>query len=170
MTDLAPILPLARSIIDACTAKGVTIVTAESCTGGLIAAALTEIAGSSAVVDRGFVTYSNEAKVEMLGVRPTLIERHGAVSEEVAKAMAEGALARSPADLSVAVTGIAGPTGGSPEKPVGLVHFAAMRRDGSPIHLVRRFGDIGRTGVRIASVEVALTMLRALIQDQAAAP
>lgn len=170
MTDLAPLLPLARTIIEDCTARGLTIATAESCTGGLIAAVLTEIAGSSAVVDRGFVTYSNAAKSEMLAVPASLIAEAGAVSEQVARAMVEGALARSRADLAVAVTGIAGPTGGSAEKPVGLVHFAAMRRGRSPVHAVRRFGDIGRSQVRIASVDVALTMLRDLIPDQAAAP
>ena len=160
MTDFSPLLPLAREIIALCTERGLTIATAESCTGGLVAGILTEIPGSSAVVDRGFVTYSNRAKSELLGVPAALIEVVGAVSEEVARAMAEGALARSPADLAIAVTGIAGPGGGSPDKPVGLVHFAALRRGEPTVHAVRRFGDIGRSAVRLASVEVALSMLR----------
>ena len=160
MTDLGPLIPLARAIIADCTARGLTIATAESCTGGLIAAVLTEIAGSSAVVDRGFVTYSNEAKTQMLDVPPALIEAHGAVSEEVARGMAIGALAHSPADLAVAVTGIAGPGGGSAEKPVGLVHFAIAVRGGATTHAERRFGDIGRSAVRLATVQVALEMIR----------
>jgi nicotinamide-nucleotide amidase len=163
VTDLSPLLPLALAIVADCTARGLTIATAESCTGGLVAGVLTEISGSSAVVDRGFVTYSNAAKTEILGVPAALIERVGAVSEEVARAMAEGALARSTADLAVAITGIAGPTGASPGKPVGLVHFAAMRRGGPTVLAERRFGDIGRSAVRLASVEVALGMLRDLI-------
>jgi nicotinamide-nucleotide amidase len=162
VTDLAPLLPHAAAIVAGCAAKGLTIATAESCTGGLVASALTEISGSSAVVDRGFVTYSNAAKTAMLGVPAALIERVGAVSEEVARAMAEGAIAHSRADLAVAITGVAGPTGGSPEKPVGLVHFAAARRGGATVHVERRFGDIGRSEVRLASVAVALTMLRDL--------
>lgn len=115
------------------------------------------------VVDRSFVTYSNAAKAEMLGVSVSLIERVGAVSEEVARAMAEGASARTAADLAIAVTGIAGPTGGSPAKPVGLVHFAALRRGGTTLHAERRFGDIGRSAVRLASVETALGMLYGLV-------
>ena len=114
-----------------CKAKKLMVATAESCTGGLVAGALTEIAGSSAVVDRGFVTYTNEAKAEMLGVPAERWRRHGAVSRETAEAMAKGALAHSRADLAVAITGIAGPGGGSAEKPVGLVHFAAASRGGA---------------------------------------
>ena len=170
MTDLSSLLPLAREVIAICTERGLTIATAESCTGGLVAGILTEIPGSSVVVERGFVTYSNGAKSELLGVPTALIESVGAVSEEVARAMVEGALARSPADLAVSITGIAGPGGGSPEKPVGLVHFAALRRGGTTVHAVRRFGDIGRSAVRLASVDVALTMLRDLVPDQAAVP
>jgi nicotinamide-nucleotide amidase len=143
------------------------IATAESCTGGLVASALTSIAGSSDVFERGFVTYSNEAKAEMLGVDPVLIATHGAVSREVAIAMAACALRQSRAQLSVAVTGIAGPSGGSAEKPVGLVHFAvakALLREGetvdfSAIHHEERFGDIGRAAVRASSVETALRLL-----------
>ncbi len=132
--------------------------TAESCTGGLVAGALTAIAGSSAVVDRGFVTYSNEAKSDLVAVPAALIEAHGAVSEPVARAMAAGAVARSRAQVSVAVTGIAGPGGGSDDKPVGLVHFAAAGPAGV-IHAERRFGDIGREAVRLESVRVALGLL-----------
>ncbi|MEJ1159283.1 CinA family protein [Prosthecomicrobium sp. N25] len=159
MTNLAPLLPAASAFVAKARAAGLTVATAESCTGGLIAGVLTEIAGSSAVVDRGFVTYSNEAKAELLGIDPALIARVGAVSREVAVAMVEGALTRSRADLAVAVTGIAGPGGGSAAKPVGLVHLAALRRDGVHVHRECRFGDIGRSGVRLATIEVALAML-----------
>ena len=149
---------LARKVIEAATARGLAIATAESCTGGLVSGALTAIAGSSAVVERGFVTYSNAAKAELLGVPAELIDRHGAVSEPVARAMAEGALVHSAAAVSVAVTGIAGPGGGSPDKPVGLVHFAAAG-PGGLVHVEHRFGDIGREAVRLASVGVALDLL-----------
>jgi len=149
---------LARAVIEAAAARGMMVAAAESCTGGLVCGALTGIAGSSTVVERGFVTYSNAAKADLLGVPMALIERHGAVSEPVARAMAEGALARSPAQVSVAVTGIAGPGGGSPDKPVGLVHFAAAGPAGL-IHAGRRFGDIGREAVRLDSVRVALDLL-----------
>jgi nicotinamide-nucleotide amidase len=162
VTDLAPLLPAARALLDLCKARRLTIATAESCTGGLVAGVLTEIAGSSAVVERGFVTYSNEAKTSLLGVPAALIERAGAVSEEVARAMAAGALANSPADLAVAVTGIAGPDGGSNEKPVGLVHFAAARRGGAIVHAEKRFGNIGRSEVRLAAVAQSLAMLTEL--------
>jgi nicotinamide-nucleotide amidase len=160
VTDLEPLLPLAGEIVAACTRGGRMLATAESCTGGLIAAVLTEIAGSSAVVDRGFVTYSNEAKTGMLGVTPALIGAHGAVSSEVAMAMAEGAIRASLADIAIAVTGIAGPGGGSAEKPVGLVHFAVAARGAETTHSERRFGDIGRSAVRLAAVEAALEMIR----------
>jgi nicotinamide-nucleotide amidase len=163
VTDLAPLVPLAGEIVAACAEGGLMLVTAESCTGGLIAAVLTEIAGSSAVVDRGFVTYSNEAKSGMLGVAPTLIGSHGAVSREVAIAMAEGAIRASRADIAVAVTGIAGPGGGTAEKPVGLVHFAVAIRGGGTTHAERRFGDIGRSAVRLAAVQAALEMIRSLM-------
>jgi nicotinamide-nucleotide amidase len=127
---------------------------------------LTEIPGSSDVLDRGFVTYSNAAKQTMLGVSAAVLERHGAVSRETADAMAAGALAMSKADLSVAITGIAGPGGGSPDKPVGLVHFAAAARDGERLHREKRYGDIGRSRVRKEAVAEALAMLELL----AAAP
>jgi nicotinamide-nucleotide amidase len=149
---------LARTVIEAAAARGLTIATAESCTGGLVSGALTAIAGSSAVVDRGFVTYSNAAKADLLGVPTALIEREGAVSESVARAMAEGALSRSAAQVSVAVTGVAGPGGGSADKPVGRVHFAAAGPHGL-VHVERRFGDIGREVVRLDSVRVALDLL-----------
>jgi nicotinamide-nucleotide amidase len=139
------------------------IAAAESCTGGLVSGALTEIPGASDVFDRGFVTYSNAAKMEMLGVSEAIIAAHGAVSAETARAMARGALERSVADVSVAVTGIAGPGGGSPEKPVGLVHFAAARRDGAVLHIERRFGPLSRREIREASVDQALDMLIAAI-------
>jgi nicotinamide-nucleotide amidase len=158
MIDAAT-LHAADALLQACRERRLTIATAESCTGGLIAATLTAIAGSSDVVDRGFVTYANAAKEEMLGVPAALIARVGAVSEEVARAMAEGALARSPADLAVSVTGIAGPGGGSAEKPVGLVWFGCMRRGGPATTLSHVFpGD--RTEVRRATVAEALRLLR----------
>ncbi len=160
MSTLPPSLEEhARAVLAACAKTKSIVATAESCTGGLIAAALTAISGSSAFVDRGFVTYSNEAKSEMLGVSLELIARVGAVSEEVARAMAEGALARSPATATIAVTGIAGPTGGSPQKPVGLVHFAAARRGGKTIHERHIFpGD--RDAVRLSTALHALDMLK----------
>jgi nicotinamide-nucleotide amidase len=145
-------------VIETAAARGLVLVTAESCTGGLVAGALTAIAGSSAVVERGFVTYSNASKTELLAVPADLIEAHGAVSEPVARAMARGALAGSGADLSVSVTGVAGPGGGTAEKPVGLVHFSAVGPNGE-IHAMHRFGDIGRDQVRLASVRVALGLL-----------
>lgn len=152
----------AAEILAAFQAKGLMLATAESCTGGMVAAALTAIAGSSAVVERGFVTYSNRAKTEMLGVPAPVIDAHGAVSEAVARAMAEGALAHSAADVTIAVTGIAGPGGGSPDKPVGLVHFAAARRDGLVTHRRDVFaGD--RAAVRRQAALVALAMAQAMV-------
>ena len=154
----------ARGLLDDLQRRELRIATAESCTGGLIAGLLTEIPGSSAVFERGFVTYSNEAKVQMLGVKAALIDRHGAVSREVARAMAEGALHHSPADLAVAVTGIAGPDGGSAEKPVGLVHFAVAQRGSLTLDVERRFGPIGRHDVRMASVSEAIVLLHLSLQ------
>lgn len=159
MTDLGPLESQAQALIGLCIAKKLTIATAESCTGGLIAGTLTEIAGSSAVLDRGFVTYSNAAKTEMIGVPADLIERVGAVSQEVALAMAAGALAKSSADLAIAVTGIAGPGGGSADKPVGLVHFGVMRRGAPARHVAQVFADRDRAGVRLATVAEALRLL-----------
>jgi nicotinamide-nucleotide amidase len=154
------LLMKARHLLAEARNKDMHIVTAESCTGGLIAALLTEIPGSSDVVDRGFVTYSNEAKQELLGVPSDLFETHGAVSEPVCRAMALGALKNSRAEFSVAVTGIAGPGGGSAEKPVGLVYIAAARRAGDVIVREYRFGDIGRDKVRLGTVEKAVQLLR----------
>lgn len=156
------ILTLAEQVIRDCAAAGKMVATAESCTGGLIAGALTEISGSSAVVDRGFITYTNTAKVEMLGVQQQTLATFGAVSEETARQMVHGALFRSRADIAVAVTGIAGPSGGSAEKPVGLVHIAAKSRDGRLIHRKMLYGDLGRHGVRLATVATALEMLMSL--------
>ena len=149
----------ATAVIQAALKAGVMVATAESCTGGLVSGALTAIAGSSAVLDRGFVTYSNEAKGEMLGVSKDLLARFGAVSEPVARAMALGAVERSRASAAVSITGVAGPGGGSEEKPVGLVHFAAAGPSGAVVHVERRFGDIGREAVRLESVRVALALL-----------
>ncbi len=155
----ARIRTLSENVIRRYTDAGRTIATAESCTGGLIAGALTDISGSSAVVDRGFVTYSNEAKADMLGVPADMIAAHGAVSEPVARAMAEGALSQGQTDAAVAVTGIAGPGGGSPEKPVGLVHFAVAGKDGPTQHAHHVFAGQDRDGVRLVTVETALKML-----------
>lgn len=163
MTDLTPLNRRAASLLDRLRARKLRLATAESCTGGLIAGLFTEIAGSSDVVDRGFVTYSNEAKTDMLGVPAGTIAAVGAVSEEVARAMAEGALARSLADIAVAVTGIAGPGGGSVEKPVGLVHFGLAMTGQPTVHAERRFGDIGRSEVRLATVETALDLIEAAL-------
>lgn len=149
----------ARQIIASFSEAGHMVSTAESCTGGLIAGALTEISGSSAVVDRGFVTYTNEAKMDMLGVLEPTLKAYGAVSRETALQMAHGALFRSRAHVSVAVTGIAGPGGGSAAKPVGLVHLAAKSRDGRLIHREMRYGDIGRDQVRLSTVRTALEMV-----------
>jgi nicotinamide-nucleotide amidase len=156
------LLDEAASLLDACRAKAVKLATAESCTGGLIAAALTAIAGSSDVVERGFVTYSNEAKIELLGVPAELIETAGAVSEPVAQRMAEGALQRSHADIAVAVTGVAGPGGGSAEKPVGVVCFGLARR-GKPVASERHVFPGDRTAIRAATVARAFAMIRAVL-------
>lgn len=150
----------AERLIRLCTAAGLKIATAESCTGGLVAGLLTEVPGSSAAVERGFVTYSNEAKAELLGVPDALIVSDGAVSEPVARAMAEGALRASRADLAVAITGVAGPGGGSTAKPVGLVHLACASASGTR-HLERRYGDLGRGAIRLRAVEDALLLLEA---------
>jgi nicotinamide-nucleotide amidase len=148
----------ASLLLEAARSRSLKIATAESCTGGLISAALTEIPGSSDVFERGFVTYSNQAKAEMLGVPMELLDRHGAVSEEVARAMAEGAIRNSLADLAVAVTGIAGPGGGSKDKPVGLVHLATARRHG-PVRHERRVFHGDRKEVRAATLKRAIELL-----------
>jgi nicotinamide-nucleotide amidase len=153
----------AAAVIRAYAGSGLKVALAESCTGGLLAGLLTDIPGSSAVVERGFVTYSNEAKTELVGVPVDLIARYGAVSEAVARAMAEGALVRSRAHVAVAVTGVAGPGGGSPAKPVGLVHFA-LAVEGRPTrHLERRYGDLGRQAVRRSAVADAVGLLEAAL-------
>lgn len=149
---------LAHAVLRSAGERGLLVATAESCTGGMIAAALTDIAGSSAAFERGFVTYSNDAKIEMLGVSPEILAEHGAVSQETARAMAEGALAHSRADAAVAVTGVAGPDGGTAEKPVGLVHFAAARHGQPTLHRVARLPG-NRAAVRAATTETALGML-----------
>jgi nicotinamide-nucleotide amidase len=155
----------ATALLELCKSKKLMVATAESCTGGLVAGALTDIAGSSAVVDRGFITYTDAAKHQMLGVPTATIERHGAVSRETAEAMARGVLGHANADIAVSITGIAGPGGGSADKPVGLVHFAAASRNGDLIHRERRFGDIGRGEVRRRSVLQALSMLTELARS-----
>ena len=152
----------ARRLLDVCRARKLKLALVESCTGGLVVAALTEIPGSSDVLDRGFVTYSNAAKQEMLGLSASVLQSKGAVSKETAEAMAAGALARSGADLCAAITGVAGPGGGTAEKPVGLVHFAAARRDGRRLQRERRYGDVGRAEIRRRSVLEALAMLKEL--------
>jgi nicotinamide-nucleotide amidase len=152
-----------KRVLELCRARGLRVATAESCTGGLVAGALTDIAGSSDVVDCGFVTYSNEAKQALLGVPAATLKRYGAVSEQTATAMAAGALKHSRADLSVAITGIAGPGGGTKDKPVGLVHFAAASRDGRSLSRVRHFGKIGRRRVRLRSVAEALKLYLELL-------
>ena len=152
----------ARDLLAVSRTRGLTIAAAESCTGGLLTATLTEIPGSSDVVDRGFVTYSNKSKQQLLDVPARVLEKHGAVSRQTAQAMARGVLARSPAHLAVAITGIAGPGGGTKAKPVGLVHIAAAARRGSLIHRTCKFGDIGRVRVREKSVLQALKMLKSL--------
>ncbi len=157
----------AQRVLDLFRARGLKVATAESCTGGLVAAALTEIAGSSDVVDCGFVTYSNAAKQAMLGVSAATLKRHGAVSGETAAAMAAGALKNSQADVAVAITGIAGPGGGTKAKSVGLVHFAAASRDGNRLARTRRYGKIGRAQVRQRSVAEALRLLRLLAETNA---
>lgn len=163
-TFSVPLIQLAQLTLSAARDNNLRIVTAESCTGGLIAACLTEIAGSSEVVDRGFVTYTNEAKRDMLEVPGDLIADYGAVSEPVARTMAEGALAHSNADVAIAVTGIAGPGGGTPMKPVGLVHIACARTGHSILHDACRFGDIGREAVRLKTVEKALEMVLSALE------
>ena len=156
----------AKDLLALCREKRLMIATAESCTGGLIAALLTEIAGSSDVFERGFVTYANRAKEEMLGVRADILAQWGAVSPQTARAMAVGAIENAKADVSVAVTGIAGPGGGTAQKPVGLVYLAASIKAGLTINTECRFGDIGRAKVREATVLAALDLLKSSIEQQ----
>jgi nicotinamide-nucleotide amidase len=157
----------AEALLSELKRRGLRLATVESCTGGLVAGLLTEIPGSSAVVERGFVTYSNEAKTELVGVDAALIAAHGAVSADVARAMAEGALARAAADVAIAVTGIAGPDGGSVEKPIGLVYVAAARKGAAPLVRECRFGSIGRTQIRLASVKAAIDLARQAVSAAA---
>ena len=154
----AEITALARTIVERYAAAGWTLATAESCTGGLVAGAITDVPGSSAVLDRGFITYSNQAKIDLVGVDPAALAEQGAVSETVARQMAEGARQRAVVSVAVSITGIAGPGGGSDDKPVGLVHFACASPSGT-VCREERFGDIGRSAVRAASVVTALAML-----------
>ena len=164
------VLVAAEFLLELCKSKRLTLATAESCTGGLVAGALSEIPGSSAVLDRGFVTYSNEAKQQMLGVAPSTIDVHGAVSSECAEEMAKGALAHASVDLAVSITGIAGPTGAVRGKPIGLVYFCAASRSGRVIAHDRKYGDIGRASVRHESVLQALAMLRELAEKEEPRP
>jgi nicotinamide-nucleotide amidase len=159
----SPYLRLAEVILADARAQKLRIATAESCTGGLIAALLTEIPGSSDAFDRGFVVYSNRAKSDLLGVPGDLIADAGAVSEAVARSMAEGAVENSNAHLAVSVTGVAGPGGGTKLKPIGLVHIAACREGRSIIHEAHRFGDLGRSEIRMKAVEAALQLLHRLL-------
>ena len=158
------ILKLAEEVLQQARDQNAHLATAESCTGGLIMAALTEIAGSSDVVDRGFITYTNRAKMEVLGVTADTLRIGGAVTEETAIAMAQGALEKSSATVAVSVTGIAGPGGGSESKPVGLVHMACTSRDGVTMHEKHLFGDIGRDKVREATVVAALELFRRVMR------
>lgn len=153
----------AARLLQAMRSKSLKVATAESCTGGLIAGLLTEIPGSSDVVERGFVTYSNEAKMELLGVPKATLDTVGAVSKETAIAMAAGALRASRATVSVAVTGVAGPGGGTAQKPVGLVHLCVLRAGQNPRHFEARYGDLGRGGIRLATIATALDLLEAEI-------
>ena len=169
MTD-SEVLDAATALLELCKRKKLTLATAESCTGGLVAGAISEISGSSLALDRGFVTYSNLAKQQMLGVTPATIDVYGAVSKECADEMAKGALAHASVDLAVSITGIAGPTGAVPGKPIGLVFFCAASRNGRVIAHERRYGDIGRGKVRRASVLEALAMLHELAEKEEPGP
>src|SRR6476660_4336833 len=160
----------ANALLDLCKTKKLTLATAESCTGGLVAATLSEISGSSLVLDRGYVSYSNASKHQMLGVTPATIDVFGSVSRECAEEMAKGALAHAPVDLAVSITGIAGPTGAVPGKPIGLVYFCAASRNGRVIAHDRKYGDIGRAKVREESVLEALRMLQELAEKEEPQP
>lgn len=164
------IVKAAHDLLDICKRKNLLVATAESCTAGLVAGTLTEVPGTSSILDRGFITYSNEAKHEMLGVSRDLLATHGAVSREVAEAMASGVLGHSRVHLAVSVTGIAGPDGGTPTKPVGLVHFAAATRSGKLVHAEKRYGNIGRAEVRKHSVLQAFRMLHDLAEGEDSYP
>jgi nicotinamide-nucleotide amidase len=160
------IVKAAKNLLAICKRKNLLVATAESCTAGLVAGTLTEIAGVSSILDRGYVTYSNEAKHEMLGVSRDILKEHGAVSRQTAEAMARGVLGNSRVHLAVSVTGIAGPDGGSDEKPVGLVYFASASRSGKLVHAEKRYGDAGRAQVRKQSVLQAFRMLHDLAEGE----
>ncbi len=160
------IVEAAKRLLDICRRKNLTLATAESCTAGLVAGTLAEVPGISSMLDRGFITYSNQAKQDMVGVSAATLEKHGAVSRETAEEMARGAIAHAPVDLAVSVTGVAGPDGGSAEKPVGLVHFAAATRSGRLMHAEKRFGEIGRSEIRKQSVLQAFRMLHDLADGE----
>ncbi len=164
------IVEAAKRLLDICKRKNLLVATAESCTAGLVAGTLTELPGTSSILDRGFVTYSNQAKQDMLGVSAATLAAHGAVSVQTAEELARGALASAPVDLSVSVTGIAGPDGGSAEKPVGLVHFGGASRGGQFVTAEKRFGNIGRAEVRKQSVLQAFRMLHDLAEREPARP
>ena len=164
------IVEAAKRLLDICKRKNLTVATAESCTAGLVAGTLTEIPGVSSILDRGFITYSNQAKQDMLEVSAATLKVYGAVSRETAEEMARGVLAHSPVDIAVSVTGIAGPDGGSAEKPVGLVQFGAAARGGRLVHAEKRYGNIGRAEVRKQSVLQAFLMLHDLAEAVAARP
>ena len=164
------IVEAARNLLEICKRKNLLIATAESCTAGLVAGTLTETPGVSSILDRGYVTYSNEAKHEMLGVSRDILARHGAVSPQTAEAMVRGVLGRSRVHLAVSITGVAGPDGGSPEKPVGLVFFAGASRSGRLITSEQRYGEIGRDKVRKRSVLQAFRMLHELAEGEAGNP
>jgi nicotinamide-nucleotide amidase len=164
------IVKAAGRLLDICKRKNLLIATAESCTAGLVAGTLTEVPGTSSILDRGFITYSNEAKHEMLGVSRDILAKHGAVSRETAEAMATGVLGHSRVHLAVSVTGIAGPDGGSEAKPVGLVHFAVASRNGKLAHAEKQFGNVGRSQVRKLSVLQAFAMLHEMAEGQDAYP
>ena len=159
MSNEAVIHELAREVVALCVEKNVMVATAESCTGGLVAGCITEIPGASQVLERGFITYSDQSKTEMLGVMPITLRQYGAVSKDTALEMAHGAMSRSEAGISVSVTGIAGPDGGSTGKPVGLVHFGGRHYKGAMIHREMNFGEIGRHNIRMKAVETALEMI-----------
>jgi nicotinamide-nucleotide amidase len=164
------IVDAARRLLDICRRKNLLVATAESCTAGLVAGTLTEVPGTSSILDRGYITYSNEAKHEMLGVSRDTLRTFGAVSRQTAEEMARGVLGRATVDLAVSVTGVAGPDGGTDEKPVGLVHFAVATRGGMLIHAEKRFGPIGRADVRKQSVLQAFRMLHEAADQQAVRP
>ncbi|MBV9262084.1 MAG: CinA family protein [Pseudolabrys sp.] len=164
------IVEAAKNLLDICKRKNLLVATAESCTAGLVAGTLTEVPGTSSILDRGYVTYSNEAKHEMLGVSGEILKQHGAVSPQTAEAMVRGVLGRARVHLAVSVTGIAGPDGGSAEKPVGLVYFAAASRSGKIVDVEKRFGNVGRGQVRKMSVLQAFKMLHDLAEGEEAKP